>query len=56
MEKTKVVFVLLLTALVLFFTAHVTYRTTMRNISVEIDGRYAYLTVYGQTDRYMIDR
>lgn len=56
MENMKAICVLLLAAIVIFFTAHVTYRTTMRNIDIEIDGRYAYLTAFGQTDIYTLDR
>lgn len=54
MKNMKAVSILLIAAIIVFFTAHITYRTTMRNIEIDIDGRYAYLTVYGQTDRYII--
>lgn len=43
----------LVTATVLA-TAYLTYRTTMQNIQVEVASDTVYLTVFGQTDEYMI--
>lgn len=43
----------LVTATVLA-TAHLTYRTTMQNIQVEVARDTVYLTVFGQTDEYVI--
>jgi hypothetical protein len=43
----------LVTATVLA-TAYLTYRTTMQNIQVEIARDTVYLTVFGQTDEYVI--
>ena len=47
--------VLLVTATVLA-TAHLTYRATMRQISVEVEPgtNTVYLTAWGQTDSYTI--
>lgn len=35
-------------------TAYFTYRTTMQNIQVEVARDTVYLTVFGQTDEYVI--
>ena len=35
-------------------TAYLTYRTTMQNIQVEVARDTVYLTVFGQTDEYVI--
>lgn len=43
----------LVTATVLT-TAYFTYRTTMQNIQVEVARDTVYLTVFGQTDEYVI--
>lgn len=43
----------LVTATVLA-TAYLTYRTTMQNIQVEVARDTVYLTVFGQTDVYVI--
>ena len=43
----------LVTATVLA-TAYLTYRTTMQNIQVEVACDTVYLTVFGQTDEYVI--
>lgn len=43
----------LVTATVLA-TAYLTYRTTMQNIQVEVVRDTVYLTVFGQTDEYVI--
>ena len=43
----------LVTATVLA-TAYLTYRTTMQNIQVEVARDTVYLTVFGQTDEYVI--
>lgn len=43
----------LVTATVLA-TAYLTYRTTMQNIQVEVASDTVYLTVFGQTDEYVI--
>lgn len=45
--------VVIVTATVLA-TAYLTYRTTMQNIQVEIARDTVYLTVFGQTDEYVI--
>lgn len=44
----------LVTATVLA-TAYLTYRTTMQNIQVEVARDTVYLTVFGQTDEYVIE-
>lgn len=43
----------LVTATVLA-TAYLTYRATMQNIQVEVARDTVYLTVFGQTDEYVI--
>lgn len=43
----------LVTATVLAI-AYLTYRTTMQNIQVEVARDTVYLTVFGQTDEYVI--
>lgn len=43
----------LVTATVLA-TAYLTYRATMQNIHVEVARDTVYLTVFGQTDEYVI--
>lgn len=43
----------LVTATVLA-TAYLTYRTTIQNIQVEVARDTVYLTVFGQTDEYVI--
>lgn len=43
----------LVTATVLA-TSYLTYRTTMQNIQVEVARDTVYLTVFGQTDEYVI--
>lgn len=56
MKKTIVRIVLtitLVTATVLA-TAYLTYRATMQNIQVEVARDTVYLTVFGQTDEYVI--
>lgn len=45
--------VVIVTATVLS-TAYLTYRTTMQNIQVEVARDTVYLTVFGQTDEYVI--
>ena len=35
-------------------TAFLTYRQTMRSLHIEIVGKTAYVTVWGQTDEYII--
>ena len=35
-------------------TAYLTYRATMQNIQVEVARDTVYLTVFGQTDEYVI--
>lgn len=56
MKKTIVRIALtitLVTATVLA-TAYLTYRATMQNIQVEVARDTVYLTVFGQTDEYVI--
>lgn len=40
--------------MLLLLTAFITYRITMRSISIEVCGDTAYLTAYGLTDEYDI--
>ena len=56
MEKSKALSILIISALLVFLIAMFTYRITMRSMQIHVDGRYAYVTVYGQTDRYLIDK
>ena len=56
MKKTivrTIATITLVTATVLA-TAYLTYRTTMQNIQVEVVRDTVYLTVFGQTDEYVI--
>ena len=56
MKKTiirTIATITLVTATVLA-TAYLTYRTTMQNIQVEVARDTVYLTVFGQTDEYVI--
>lgn len=56
MKKTivrTIATIALVTATVLA-TAYLTYRTTMQNIQVEVARDTVYLTVFGQTDEYVI--
>ena len=43
-----------LVAATVLATAYLTYRTTMQNIQVEVARDTVYLTVFGQTDEYVI--
>ena len=44
--------IVVIIAVALLVTAFLSYRITMRNIRIEVEGETAYLTVYGQTDIY----
>ena len=41
-------------ATIALVTAYLTYRATMQNIQVEVARDTIYLTVFGQTDEYVI--
>lgn len=41
--------------LILLLTAYITYRVTVENISIEVSGDTAYLTVFGMTDEYKFE-
>lgn len=46
------VLAIVIIVLIVLMTAFITYRVTMKNISVEVCGNVTYLTVFGQTDVY----
>lgn len=48
----KRILIAIIIAVALLVTAFLSYRITMRNIRIEVEGDTAYLTVYGQTDVY----
>lgn len=50
----KILATLTLVTATVFATAYLTYRTTMQNIQVEVARDTVYLTVFGQTDEYVI--
>ena len=50
----KILLTVTLVAATVFATAYLTYRTTMQNIQVEVARDTVYLTVFGQTDEYVI--
>lgn len=50
----KILATLTLVTATVLATAHLTYRTTMQNIQVEVARDTVYLTVFGQTDEYVI--
>lgn len=50
----KILATLTLVTATVLATAYLTYRTTMQNIQVEIACDTVYLTVFGQTDEYVI--
>lgn len=56
MKKTiiRISMTLTLVAATVLATAYLTYRTTMQNIQVEVARDTVYLTVFGQTDEYVI--
>lgn len=56
MKKTiiRIAMTLTLVTATVLATAYLTYRTTMQNIQVEVARDTVYLTVFGQTDEYMI--
>jgi len=56
MKKTiiRTIATLTLVAATVLATAYLTYRTTMQNIQVEVARDTVYLTVFGQTDEYVI--
>lgn len=56
MKKTiiRIALTLALVAATVLATAYLTYRTTMQNIQVEVARDTVYLTVFGQTDEYVI--
>lgn len=56
MKKTliRTIATLTLVTATVFATAYLTYRTTMQNIQVEVARDTVYLTVFGQTDEYVI--
>lgn len=50
----KILLTLTLVTATVLATAYLTYRTTMQNIQVEVARDTVYLTVFGQTDEYVI--
>ncbi len=50
----KILATITLVAATVLATAYLTYRTTMQNIQVEVARDTVYLTVFGQTDEYVI--
>lgn len=56
MKKTiiRIALTLALVTATVLATAYLTYRTTMQNIQVEVARDTVYLTVFGQTDEYVI--
>lgn len=50
----KILATIALVAATVLATAYLTYRTTMQNIQVEVARDTVYLTVFGQTDEYVI--
>lgn len=50
----KILATITLVAATVLATACLTYRTTMQNIQVEVARDTVYLTVFGQTDEYVI--
>ena len=56
MKKTivRIAMTLTLVTATVLATAYLTYRTTMQNIQVEVARDTVYLTVFGQTDEYVI--
>lgn len=50
----KTIATIALVATTVLATAYLTYRTTMQNIQVEVARDTVYLTVFGQTDEYVI--
>ena len=56
MKKTiiRTIATLTLVTATVLATAYLTYRTTMQNIQVEVARDTVYLTVFGQTDEYVI--
>jgi hypothetical protein len=56
MKKTiiRTIATLTLVTATVLATAYLTYRATMQNIQVEVARDTVYLTVFGQTDEYVI--
>lgn len=56
MKKTiiRIALTLAIVTATVLATAYFTYRTTMQNIQVEVARDTVYLTVFGQTDEYVI--
>lgn len=56
MKKTiiRIALTITLVTATVLTTAYLTYRTTMQNIQVEVARDTVYLTVFGQTDEYVI--
>lgn len=50
----KILATITIVAATVLATAYLTYRTTMQNIQVEVARDTVYLTVFGQTDEYVI--
>jgi hypothetical protein len=50
----KILLTIALVAATVLATSYLTYRTTMQNIQVEVARDTVYLTVFGQTDEYVI--
>lgn len=52
----KKVFIALAAVLLVLLTAFATYRIIMHNVQIEVSEGSAYLTVFGQTDFYSLDK
>lgn len=50
----KILLTITLVTATVLATDYLTYRTTMQNIQVEVARDTVYLTVFGQTDEYVI--
>lgn len=50
----KILLTLTIVTATVLATAYLTYRTTMQNIQVGVARDTVYLTVFGQTDEYVI--
>lgn len=51
----KKLLIAIIAVVMIILTAYITYRVTMRNITIELENDTAYLTVYGMTDEYTLN-
>lgn len=52
----KRVLIALMCVIAILLTVFATYRIVMHNIQIEVEGGTAFLTVFGQTDYYSLDK